>query len=157
MGTQLPLPKKGAKPQTAAWIKMKLGTEVGLSPDDIVLDVDPAPPPQKVGAVPLPNFQPMSIVAKRLYQDGTWRGCGPWCSHVVLDGDPATLPKKGPEPPIFGPFLLWPNGWIHQDATCCGGRPPPRRLCVGRASSPFTKRGGAPQFSAHVYCGQTAE
>ena len=52
--------------QTVARINMPLGTEVGLSPDDIVLDVDPAPPPQKVGAVPLPNFQPMSIVAKRL-------------------------------------------------------------------------------------------
>jgi len=28
----------------------------------------------------------------------------------VLDGDPAPLPKKGAEPPIFDPFLLWPNG-----------------------------------------------
>jgi len=25
-------------------------------------------------------------------------------------------PKKGAEPPIFVPFLLWPNGWMHQDA-----------------------------------------
>jgi len=28
--------------QTAVWIKMPLGTEVGLGPDDIVLDGDPA-------------------------------------------------------------------------------------------------------------------
>jgi len=28
----------------AKWIKMPLGTEVGLGPDDIVLDGDPAPP-----------------------------------------------------------------------------------------------------------------
>jgi len=31
----------------------------------------------------------------------------------VLDGDPAPLLKKGAEPPpIFGPCLLWPNGWM---------------------------------------------
>jgi len=48
--------------------------------------------------------------------------------HTVLDGDPAPSPT-GAEPPIFGPFLLWPNGWMHQDATWYGGRPQPRRLC----------------------------
>jgi len=37
--------------QTARWIKMPLGVEVGLDPSDIVLDGDPAPPPQK-GAEP---------------------------------------------------------------------------------------------------------
>jgi len=37
-------------------------------------------------------------------------------SDIVLDGDPAPLPKKG-EPPIFGPYLLWPNAWMDQDAT----------------------------------------
>jgi len=31
----------------AAWIKMSLGMELGLSPGDFVLDGDPAPPPQK--------------------------------------------------------------------------------------------------------------
>jgi len=52
--------------QTAGWIKMLLGTEVGLGPGDIVLDGDSAPPPQKKkkGYSP-PNFRPMSIVAKR--------------------------------------------------------------------------------------------
>jgi len=33
--------------QMVGWIKMKLGVEIGLSPGDIVLDGDPAPPPQK--------------------------------------------------------------------------------------------------------------
>jgi len=33
--------------QTAAWIKMKLGTEVGLGPGHIVLDGDPTPLPQR--------------------------------------------------------------------------------------------------------------
>jgi len=37
--------------------------------------------------------------------------------HIVLDGDPAPLPQKGAEPLIFGPYLLWPNGWMDQDAT----------------------------------------
>ena len=40
--------------QTAGWIKMPLGTEVGLGPGDIVLDGDPAPP-QKGGTAP-PQF-----------------------------------------------------------------------------------------------------
>ena len=36
----------------------------------------------------------------------------------VLDGDPVPFPKKGGAPfPIFGPFLLWPKGSMHQDAT----------------------------------------
>jgi len=48
-------------------------------------------------------------------------GLGP--GHIVLDGDPAPLPKNGTEPPIFGTFLLWPNGWMHQDATWYEGRP----------------------------------
>jgi len=93
MGTQL-LPKKGAElqprfsadvycGQTAEWIKMALGVEVGLGP-----------------------------------------------GHIVLDGAPAPLPKKGGRPPIFGPSLLWPNGCKQQDATWYGGRPQPKRfLC----------------------------
>ena len=91
-GPRSPLPKSGdGAPkfsahvycgQTAGW--MKLGTEVGLSPGDFVLDGDPAQPSPK-GALPSP---------------------------------------------IFGPFLLWPNGCMHQDATWYGGRPQSRGLCV---------------------------
>jgi len=53
MVTQLPSPTRGQIPQflthvycsqTVGWIKMALGTEVGLGPGDIVLDGDPAPP-----------------------------------------------------------------------------------------------------------------
>jgi len=47
----------------------------------------------------------------------------------VLDGDPAPPPQKGAEPPIFGPCLLWPNGWMDEAGTWHGGRPQPRRLC----------------------------
>jgi len=36
---------------------------------------------------------------------------------IVLDGDPA----GGAPPPIFGPCLLWSNGWMDQDGTWRGG------------------------------------
>ena len=52
----------------------------------------------------------------------------PW-PHSVRWG-PSSPPKKGAEPPIFGPYLLWPNGWMDQDDTWYGGRPQPRRHCV---------------------------
>jgi len=51
--------------QTAGWMKLVLGMEVRLSPGDFVLDGDPAPLPKR-GRSPLPNFRPISIVAKRL-------------------------------------------------------------------------------------------
>jgi len=35
---------------------------------------------------------------------------GPRPRDIVLDGDPAA--PKGAQPPIFGPCLLLPNGWI---------------------------------------------
>ena len=38
--------------QTVVWIKMKLGTEVGIGPGHIVLDGDPAPPPKRGTAAP---------------------------------------------------------------------------------------------------------
>jgi len=72
-------------------------------------------------------------------------GLGP--GHTVLCGDLALLSQKGAEPPPqFSAHFLWPNGWMHQDATWYGGRPQPRRLCVrwGR-SPPSQKRGGAPR------------
>ena len=66
-------------------------------------------------------------------------------------------PKRG-RPPIFGPCLLWPNGWIDQDATWHEGRPKPRQLYVrwGPSPTPFPKRKWSPQFSAHRCCSQTA-
>ena len=95
--------------QMSGWVKMPLGTEVGVNPSDI-----------------------------------------------VLSGEPAPLPQKGAEPPIFGPCLLWPNNWMDQDATWQGGRPQPKRHCViWGPSSPPTKGDGAPNFwpmSIVAYC-----
>jgi len=50
---------------------------------------------------------------------------------------------------------------MDQDGILHGGRPRPRRLCVRWGPSPLPKQGadlggGATQFSAHVYCGETA-
>ena len=58
--------------------------------------------------------------------------------HIVLEGDPAPLPKGRAEPPIFGPYMLWPNGWMDQDATWCGGRPQPwpHRVRCGPSHTP---------------------
>jgi len=72
----------------------------------------------------------------------------------VLDGDPATPEKGHTHPhPIFGPCLLWPNGWMDEDATCT-------EVDLGHAIvldgvPALRERGTAapPLFSAHVYCG----
>jgi len=56
-------------------------------------------------------------------------------------GTPLPLPKRGAEPQIFGPYLLWPNGWMDQDGTWHGGRPQPRRLCVRWGPSPLPQKG----------------
>jgi len=73
-------------------------------------------------------------------------GLGP--SHIVLDGDPAPSQKGAePPPPIFGTFLLSPNGWMHQYATWYGGRPQPRRLYVICGPSfPSSKGAQSPNF-----------
>jgi len=42
------------------------------------------------------------------------------------------LPLKGAQPPVFGSYLLWPNGWMDEDATWYGSRPRPRPHCVRR-------------------------
>jgi len=70
-GDLAPLPKKGAAQkgsrapqfpahvycgQTAGWIKMPLGTKVGLGPYHIVLDGDPAPPERGTAAAAMPLF-----------------------------------------------------------------------------------------------------
>ena len=50
-------------------------------------------------------------------------GLVPWDSATPIKGD--THPH-----PIFGPCLLWPNGWMDQDATWYGGKRRLKRRCV---------------------------
>jgi len=55
--------------------------------------------------------------------------------------------------------VLWPNGWMDQGTTLYGGRPQlrPHYVRWGLGIQLPPKRGTAPpQFSAHIYCGQTS-
>jgi len=79
--------------QTVGWIKMKLGTQVGLGPGHIMLDGDPAPSPKK-GTQP-PNFRPMSVVAKRLdvsvkSVNDTWYGSRPRSRRLCVRWGPSS-------------------------------------------------------------------
>ena len=83
-------------------------------------------------------------------------GLGP--GHIVLDGDPALLPKKGAEPPPnFRPIFIVGK---RLDASRCHlvwRYASVRRLCVRWGPSLPPQKGGAPlEFSAHVCCGKTA-
>jgi len=105
-GDHAPPPQKGAEPppqfsahfhcgQTAAWIKMPLGTEVGLGPDDIVLDGDSAPPPQTGGRALSPIFRSCLLWPNSwMDQGGTWHRGGPWpwphCTNVTARTDRQT-------------------------------------------------------------------
>jgi len=78
----------------------------------------------------------------------------------------ATVTSNG-SPCAMGPLsvlsvcnvgVLWPNGWMDQDATWHTGRPQPTRHCV-RWDSASPQKGAQqppPHFSAHVYCGNEA-
>ena len=109
--------------QMAGWIQMPLDTEVGLGPGHIVLDGDPAhcPPPQRRGHSPqfLANVYCGKTAGWIKMPLGMDVGRGP--GHIVLDGAQLPPQKKGAQPPIFGPCLLWPNG-----------RPPQLRLSTCR-------------------------
>jgi len=136
---------------------MVLSVEVGLGPGDFALDGDRAPLPKR-GRSPLPNFRPISIVAKTAgcikMPLGMELGLGP--DDIVLDWDPPQKGGRAPSP-IFGPCLLSPNCWMDQGDTCHGGGPWSRPHCARWGHScPPPKKGQSPQFLAHVYCGQTA-
>jgi len=115
------------------WTKMPLGMDVGLGTGDFVFGGDPAPPPRKEDTAPIQFLAPLSHVC--CGQTAGWikiplgtevnLGLG----DVVLDGGRSS-PSKGHSPPVFGPCLLWRNGWMDSDATWYGSRPGPRPHCV---------------------------
>jgi len=163
--------------------RLRLGKQVGLDPGRIVLDGNPAPPPQR-GTQPPQFSAPICVVTKWLDgsrfrvcgkvgldprdivfwmdQYATWYGGRPQSKRhrVAWALGPALLsPQKGAETPplIFGPCLSWPNCRMDQNATLYGGRPPPRPHCVKWGPSSTLKKGAqSPQFSACVHRGQTA-
>ena len=87
------------------------------------------------------------LVAKWLYISGYhFVGLGP--GDFVFDGSQLPL-KKGRSPTqFFGPCLLWPNGWMDEDATRYGSRPQPRPHCVrwGLSSPPGKGTSAPPLF-----------
>jgi len=94
--------------QTIGWIKIKLGTDVGLGPGHIMLDEDPAPPLKK-GAQPQFSAHICCVQAAgwiKMPLTEVNLGLG----DIVLDGDPATPRKGARHPAVFGLCLLWPNG-----------------------------------------------
>jgi len=109
---------------------MPLGMKVGLDPSDIVLDGDPAPPPQKGGSAP-PQFW------ARVYCDqaAAWikmplgMEVGFGSGHVVLTAGPPP-PLKWDTDPDFWPMFVVAK---RLDGSRChlvswnGGKPGPRR------------------------------
>jgi len=136
---------------------MKLGVRVGLGPGHILVDVDPTPPPAKGHSAPFSAHICCDQMAAWIKIPlGREIGFGP--SDIVLDGRTQfPFPKNEAEPPIFGPYLLWPAKRLHgsrchlvwryasAEATLLDGDP---------ALPPPKKRKHSPRFLAHVFCGQ---
>ena len=97
--------------QTVAWIKMKLGIDVGLGPTTLSQIGTQLPLPRGTA----PNFRPdgPKIGGKRwLDQDAIWYGCTLRPRQHCVTWGPSSPFPKGVQPPIFGLCLLWPNGWM---------------------------------------------
>jgi len=80
-------------------------------------------------------------------QDVTWYGANksrPRRLLVRLGPHTPSTKGGGAPPQIFGPCLLWPNGWMDEAGTWHGGRPQPRRLCVRWGPSPTPQKGAKP-------------
>jgi len=72
-------------------------------------------------------------------------GLGP--GDIVLDEDPVPLKKGTQYPsPLCGPCLLWPNDWMDQDATWCGGRPRPGHAVLDGDLYLPSQKGHTPHF-----------
>jgi len=86
-------------------------------------------------------------------QDATWYGSRPQCRRHCVRWGPSSPPEKRTQPhPIFGPCLLWPNGWMDEDATWYGSRPRPRPHCVRRGPAPLPLKGHSSPTVAHLSC-----
>ena len=104
--------------QTVGWMKLVLGMKVGLSPGIFVLDGEPVPPPRQGGGAPKFSAHVYCGQMAGWIKMPLGMEVGLGLRDIVFDGDPAN-PRKGHthSHPIFGPCLLWQNGWIDEDAT----------------------------------------
>jgi len=111
----------------------------------------PSSPPQKGGGAHLPNFRPMSIVAKRM-DESTWHFAWRWASVQAT----FCPPQRGVESTILAYFYCDQTaGWIMMPLGTEVGLGPSDIVSDGVAA-PFPPKWAQPQFSVHVYCGQTA-
>jgi len=87
---------------------MPLGVELGLRPDDIVLDGDPGHPPKKGGSAPSPIFGPCPLWPNGwMDQDGTWHGGEPWSTrHCARWGSCYAPPERGNSSQFRSIFIL---------------------------------------------------
>ena len=139
-----------------AWIGF--GPDIGLGPGYIALDGIQLPSPKGSQRPPILAHiccsQTVGWIKMKLGMEG---GIGP--GHTMLHGDRAPCPERGTAPDYW-PISIYSQtaGWIKMPCTWYGGRPNSRqrRHCVRWRSSYLLKGKQHPQFSAHVYCGQTA-
>ena len=119
MGTQLPSPKRGQRPPifgpSLLWpnggcIKMPLGMEVGLSPGDIVFNVDPATP-RKKGTPTFTQFLAHvycgQIAGWMNTPLGTEVDLGP--GHILYRRGPSSH-KRGTAAPLFSAHVYCGHG-----------------------------------------------
>ena len=91
--------------KTAAWIKMPLGTEVGLGPDHIVLDGDPAPLPKRGRSRPQFSAHVNCGQTAGWIQMALGMLLGLCPGHIRLDG--IQFPSlEGAQPPNFRPMSV---------------------------------------------------
>ena len=117
MGTQLPPSQKGGGGrkfsehvycgQTAGWIKMPLGTEVGLGPGDIVLDGTQLP--QKGGTLKFSAhvYCGQTAVCMRIPFD---MEVSLSLGDIVLDRDPAPPRERSKAAPVFSAHVYCGDG-----------------------------------------------
>jgi len=124
---------------------MALSMEMGLGPGHIVPDGDAAPLPKKGQShlqfsAPFYCGQTAECIKIPLgVEVGLVRG------HIVLDGDQAPSKRRGAYSPIFGPYLLWQNGRMNQNATWYRvGLSPGDIVLDGYPVRPPLQRGTAP-------------
>jgi len=119
---------------------MPLSMEVGLIPNDFVLDGEPAP--SQKGAEP-PICGPRVLWPNGCVdQDATWyRGRAWFARHCAP-------PLKVHSLPIFGQCPFWPKSWMNQDATWYRGKTRPRRRCFRWTHSSALKGAQPPVFGS---------
>ena len=89
-----------------------------------------------------------------MHQDATWYGGRPRPTRHCVRCGPSYRKRHTHRHPIFGPCLLWPNGWMDDDAAWYGSRPRPSHIVLDGTGSQLSRKvHSSPVFSAHVYCG----